>query len=115
MQSRIYHNPKCSKSRRALALLTERGTRVEVVEYLRSPPTRADLVGLLRKLALPALAIVRTDEPEYRATVDAGCGTSDDELIDLLVAKPRLLQRPIFEIGDHAVIGRPPERVLEIL
>ena len=60
MKSRIYHNPKCSKSRSALALLTERGTQVEVVEYLRSPPSRADLVGLLRKLALPALAIVRT-------------------------------------------------------
>ncbi len=115
MKPRIYHNPRCSKSRGALALLTERGTEIEVIEYLASPPTRRDLEGLLRKLALPALAMVRTDEPEYRAAVAAGCGVSDDELIDLLVAQPRLLQRPIFESADRAVIGRPPERVLELL
>lgn len=115
MKPRIYHNPRCSKSRGALALLAERGAEVEVIDYLVSPPTRRDLERLLRKLAVPALAIVRADEPEYRAAVAAGHATSDDELIDLLVAQPRLLQRPIFEIADRAVIGRPPERVLELL
>jgi arsenate reductase len=115
MKARIYHNPLCSKSRGALALLTKRGADLEVIEYLVAPPSRQELVSLLRKLAVPAVALVRTEEPEYEAAVAAGCGTSDDELIDLLVAQPRLLQRPIFEIGDRAVIGRPPERVLELL
>jgi arsenate reductase len=115
MKARIYHNPGCSKSRGALELLTARGAEIEIVEYLRDSPSRAALEHLLRKLGVRALAIVRTNEPEYRAAIAAGHGTSDDELLDLLVAQPRLLQRPIVEIDGRAVIGRPPERVLELL
>jgi len=113
MQARIYHNPRCSKSRAALALLAERGVDLEVIEYLVSPPTRATLASLVRKLATPALALVRTNEPEFRPYADRTL--SDDEVLDALVAQPRLLQRPIVEIGSRACIGRPPERVLELL
>jgi len=115
MKARIYHNPRCSKSRGALALLSERGADLEIIDYLVAPPSRAVLERLLRTLGVPALAIVRTQEPEFKAARAAGGGTSDDELLDLLVAHPRLLERPIVEIGGRAVIGRPHERVLELL
>jgi arsenate reductase len=113
MKAKIYHNPRCSKSRAALALLTERGVSFEVVDYLTTPPSKAALRELKRKLGGPALAMVRTDEPEFQAY--AGRPLSDEEIVDLLVEQPRLLQRPIVELGAQARIGRPPERVLELL
>jgi arsenate reductase len=113
MKAKIYHNPRCSKSRAALALLTERGVDFDVVDYLTTPPSTATLRALLRKLGGPALAIVRTDEPEFRPY--AGRALSDDEIVHLLAEQPRLLQRPIVELGSEARIGRPPERVLELL
>jgi arsenate reductase len=113
MHARIYHNPRCSKSRAALALLTERGIEIEVIEYLVTPPTRTALAALLRKLAAPALTLVRTDEPEFRPY--AGRLLSDDEVLEALATHPRLLQRPIVEVGSRACVGRPPERVLELL
>lgn len=113
MKAKIYHNPRCSKSCAALALLRERNVDVEIVEYLDQPPTRATLEQLLRKLGAPPLAIVRTDEPEFRALGERA--RSDDELLDLLTANPRLLQRPIVEVAAAARIGRPPEQVLELL
>jgi arsenate reductase len=113
MKAKIYHNPRCSKSRATLALLQERGVEVEIVDYLAAPPTRATLEGLVRKLKLPVSALVRTNEPEYRAL--AGRPLADHELIELLVKEPKLLQRPIVEVGAEARIGRPPEQVLELL
>lgn len=113
MKARIYHNPRCSKSRAALALLEERGIEIEIVSYLDHPPSKADLGALVRKLGVPALALVRTDEPEFRD--HRGRTLTDDAVLDLLAAEPRLLQRPIVEVGAHARIGRPPELVLELL
>jgi arsenate reductase len=112
MKAKIYHNPRCSKSRATLALLTERSVDFDVVDYLQTPPSKAKLRELKAKLGAPALAMVRTDEPEFRAY--AGRTLSDDEIFDLLVAQPRLLQRPIVELGPKARIGRPPERVLDL-
>lgn len=112
MKAKIYHNPRCSKSRAALALLTERGIDLEVVDYLDTPPSKSRLRELLGKLGGSALAMVRTNEPEFRP--HAQRALSDDEVIDLLAAQPRLLQRPIVELGAKACIGRPPERVLEL-
>lgn len=112
MKAKIYHNPRCSKSRAALALLTERGIDLEVVDYLDTPPSKSRLRELLDKLGGSALAMVRTNEPEFRP--HAQRALSDDEVIDLLAAQPRLLQRPIVELGAKACIGRPPERVLEL-
>lgn len=113
MKITLYHNPRCSKSRAALALLTDRGADIELVEYLKTPPSRTALAALLSKLDQPAIAMVRTDEPEFRPY--AGRTLSDAEVLDALAENPRLLQRPIAEAGDRARIGRPPERVLELL
>ena len=112
MRARIYHNPRCSKSRATLALLTDRALEVDVVDYLATPLSRAKLRELAQKLGAPTLTLVRTDEPEFRP--HAAHTLSDDEIFDLLVEHPRLLQRPIVELGDRARIGRPPERVLEL-
>jgi arsenate reductase len=115
MKARIYHNPRCSKSRAAFALLNERVAEVEVVDYIANPPSRAALRDLLRKLAVPASELVRSDEPEYRAAVAAGRAETDEDLLDLLAAHPRVLQRPIVEIGNRAAICRPPERVDDLI
>jgi arsenate reductase len=115
MKARIYHNPRCSKSRATLALLNERGADVEVVDYIANPPSRASLRALLGKLAVPARELVRSEEPEYRAAAAAGRAETDDDLLDLLAAHPRVLQRPIVEIGLRAAICRPPERVIDLI
>ena len=113
MKAKIYHNPRCSKSRAALALLNERGIELEIVDYIATPLSKAALRDLWRKLGGPALAMVRTSEPEFRP--HAQRALTDQEVIDLLAAEPRLLQRPIVELGAAARVGRPPERVLELL
>jgi len=105
----LWHNPRCSKSRAAHDLLGDRAT---TRRYLEDPPTRAELEAVLVKLGTddPRL-IVRTGEPAY-----AGLEAADrDELIDAMVAPPELVERPIAIRGDRAVLGRPPERVLELL
>ncbi len=112
--SQLYFNPSCSKCRSALALLDERGIEVEVVRYLETAPTRADLKGLMDLLGIEdPRAMMRTGEPAY-AQLQLQEGTPD-ELLEALAAHPILLERPIFVSGDKAVIGRPPERVLELL
>jgi arsenate reductase (glutaredoxin) len=110
----IWHNPRCTKSREALALLAERGVDPDVVRYLDDTPTRAQLVDVLAKLGTTdPRAITRTGEARYR---DLGLGGADaDVLLDALVANPSLIQRPIVLRGDRAVVGRPPELVLGLL
>jgi len=111
---RIYHNPRCSKSRATLGLLEERDLDLEVVHYLESPPTAETLRALLAKLGLAARDLVRSKEPEFAEsglTLDA----DDDALIDLMLRVPKLIERPIVEVGNRARIGRPPEQVLELL
>jgi arsenate reductase len=114
MTLRIYHNPRCSKSRAALALLEARGLEPEIVEYLATPPDAACLHALLGKLGVAARDLVRSSEDDFH---DAGIDlatASDDAIVAALVERPRLLQRPIVELGDAARIGRPPERILEL-
>ena len=111
----LYHNPRCSKSRGALELIHERGIEPRVIAYLDTPPTRDELRELLRLLALPARALLRTGEDEYAALGLADVSLSDDALIDAMVAHPRLIERPIFVHAGRAVIGRPPEQVLTLL
>ncbi|HSD60400.1 MAG TPA: arsenate reductase (glutaredoxin) [Burkholderiales bacterium] len=110
----IYHNPRCSKSRRALALLEAAGERPEVVEYLKTPPTRAEPKALLKKLALRPAQIVRTGEVLYKEKYQ-GRDLSDEQWLDALVENPVLMERPIVVKGERAIDGRPPEQVLEIL
>jgi arsenate reductase len=110
----IYHNPRCSKSREALALLQEQDVEPHVVEYLKENPTREDIERVMQQLGIRyPKSMMRTGEPAFKelALADA----TDDELIDAMVAHPILIERPIIIKGDRAVIGRPPERLLELL
>lgn len=111
----IYHNPRCSKSRQALELLEARGLRPAVVRYLDTPPDAATLRALLAALGLPARALLRTGEEEYQALGLADPALDDAALVAAMVAHPRLIERPVVTDGRRAVIGRPPEKVLELL
>ncbi|NBB11497.1 arsenate reductase (glutaredoxin) [Pseudomonas sp. SLFW] len=111
----LYHNPRCSKSRGALELLEERGLTPTVVRYLETPPSAAQLRDLLGKLGIHARALLRTGEDEYKTLNLADSSLSDDGLIDAMAAHPKLIERPILIAGDKAVIGRPPEKILELL
>jgi arsenate reductase len=111
---RVYHNARCSKSRSACQLLEEKGVALEIIEYLKTPPCRDELAGLLKMLGLPAEAIVRTGEDIYKSDYK-GRALSEDEWLDALVAHPVLIERPIVVRGERAVVGRPPEKVLELL
>ncbi len=110
----IYHNPRCSKSRQALALLTERGIEPEVIEYLRTPLTEAELRALLRKLGLKPAEILRTGEDVYKEKYK-GRTLTDEQSLKALVESPILMERPIVVKGQHAVVCRPPEKILELL
>ncbi|WP_166358963.1 arsenate reductase (glutaredoxin) [Pseudomonas akapageensis] len=111
----LYHNPRCSKSRGALELLEARGLNPTVVRYLETPPDAATLQNLLGKLGISARQLLRTGEEEYKSLDLANPALSDEQLIAAMVANPKLIERPILVAGDKAVIGRPPEKVLEIL
>lgn len=111
---RLYHNPRCSKSRQALALLEGRGCDVEVVEYLKTPPTAAELGALVRMLGIAPEALVRKKEAEFQEHL-AGRELSDAEWLEALATYPKLIERPIAVVGEAARIGRPPEDVLELI
>jgi arsenate reductase len=110
---RIYHNPRCSKSRGACALLAERGADVEVIEYLKTPPTREELSALLKLLDLRAADLVRRNEAVFKEQY-ASRELDEDGWIEAMLAHPALIERPIVVRGERAVIGRPPERVAEL-
>ena len=110
----LIHNPRCSKSRAAKALLEERGARFELRLYLEDPLTRDELTELRRRLGLPARDFARRGEPAFSA---AGLGpeSGDAAVLDAIARHPELLERPILVRGDRAVVGRPPEKVLELV
>lgn len=111
----LYHNPRCSKSRKALELLEERGLQPIVIRYMETPPTADELQALLARLGISARQLLRSGEEEYSSLNLSDASLSDTQLIAAMVAHPRLIERPILVAGDVAVIGRPPEKVLEIL
>jgi len=111
----IYHNPRCSKSRGALELLRAHGIEPAVVKYLDTPPDAATLAGLLERLGLAPRALLRSGEDAYQSLNLADPALSPAQLIAAMVAHPQLIERPIVVRGARAVIGRPPERVLELL
>ena len=113
MSVTIYHNPRCSKSRETLKLLQDKGIEPKVVEYLKSPPSQAELKRILAKLDLPAKDIIRPKEAK-EAGVDAKIA-SQAALIKAIATHPAILQRPIVVTDKKAAIGRPPEAVLDIL
>ncbi|MCB0402537.1 MAG: arsenate reductase (glutaredoxin) [Flavobacteriales bacterium] len=111
---KIYHNPRCSKSRQTLALIREKGTDVEIIEYLDTIPTKSELKELLHKLNLPAEAIIRKGEADYKENFK-GKSLSEEDWINAMIKYPKLIERPIVVKGNKAVLGRPPENVLELL
>ena len=111
----IYHNPRCSKSRRALQLLQDQGIEPEIVEYLKTPPSADEMDAVLAKLGLEPRALMRTKEAAYREAGMADQELSRRALIDLMVANPIVIERPIVVNGARAALGRPPESVLSIL
>jgi arsenate reductase len=111
----IYHNPRCSKSRQTLALLEEQGLVPHIVDYLKTPPTAAELKAILKKLRLKPRDLIREGESRYAQLGLKDRDVDDDTLIDLMVANPILIERPIVVRGNKAAIGRPPQKVLKIL
>lgn len=111
---KIYHNPRCSKSRQALQLIREQGLEPEIILYLESPPTKAELRDIFKKLGKNADDILRKGEADYKAHFTAISRTDEKVLIDLLVAYPKVTKRPIVVAGVKAVIGRPPEAILAL-
>jgi len=112
---RIYHNSRCSKSHATLALLEEHGGEVEVVNYLDTPPSAAELAVLLKQLGMTPRELLRTGEVEYQALGLDNPALDDDALIAAMVAHPKLIERPIVVANGKAALGRPPEAVLAIL
>jgi arsenate reductase len=111
---KIYHNPRCAKSRQTLALLQENGVEPEVVLYLKTIPTVEALKSLVSKLGIHPLQLIRKGEPAWKENFKEK-DLSDDEILSAMVAYPKLIERPIVVKGQKAVLGRPPENVLEFI
>ena len=116
MHYSIFHNPKCSKSRETLKLLNEKGIQPEIILYLADPPTEKELTTILKKLGLEAKELIRFKE---KIAEELGITPSDtrpeEEWVRLMVKNPVLIERPIVITPQRAVIGRPPEKVLELI
>ena len=111
----IYHNPRCSKSRETLALLQKKAIQPIIIEYLKDPPTRKQLIDILDKLGLSPRELMRTKEAVYQEKKLYKQSLTRDQLIAAMLADPVLIERPIVLANGKAAIGRPPENVLEIL
>jgi arsenate reductase len=112
---KIYHNPRCSKSRQTLELLHSSSAQPEIVEYLKTPPSAEELKQILDMLGLEPRELMRTKEAEYKENDLDDANLTRDQLIDAMVRFPKLIERPIVIKDGRATIGRPPEKVLEIL
>jgi arsenate reductase len=111
LKATIYHNPRCSKSRETLALLEDTGAEVTIVEYLKTPPGRAELARLYARAGMTPSEGLRTAEPDAKPLK----GAPDDAILDTMAANPILIERPLVETGKGVRLGRPPEKVREIL
>lgn len=111
MKATIYHNPRCSKSREALAILTEAGAEVEVIEYLKTPPSREVLADLYKRAGMTPREGLRTAEDAAKPLKTA----DDDTILDAMAANPILIERPLVATERGVRLGRPPEKVREIL
>lgn len=110
----IYHNPRCSKSRNTLALLQENGVEPDIVLYLETAPNEKEIADLLEKLQMSPAQLVRRGEEAYKSS-GLGRDSTDAEIISAMAEHPKLIERPIVVRGSAAVLGRPPENVLELL
>lgn len=114
MKYKIYHNPRCSKSRETLAILNENNVEVEIIEYLKEIPTEKELTQLISSLGIKAEDLLRKNETVFKENY-AGKNLSELEWIKAMVKYPNLIERPIVVKGKKAVLGRPPEKVLELM
>ena len=115
-QTKIYHNPQCSKSRQTLELLKSKLISPEVILYLKNTPSKKEIQAILKLLQMEPREILRKKEPEYKEQNLDDQTLNDDEILDAIIATPKLLERPIVVIDNSkAVIARPPEKLLEIL
>lgn len=113
MKYTVYHNPRCSKSREAIAFLKEQNAEIEIIEYLKEAPTESEIKTLLQKLNLPAFELVRKSEQFFKDNYKHKIFT-DKEWIKILVQNPILIERPVIVKGNKAVIGRPTEKINEL-
>jgi len=111
---KIYHNPRCSKSRQTLQLIKDAGVNVEVVEYLKEIPSKEELQLILMQLNLKPTDLLRKGEAVYKEKFK-NSNFNDDEWIQVMLENPKLIERPIVIKGNKAVLGRPPENVLDLL
>ena len=111
----IYHNPRCSKSRLTLELLKEKGINPDIILYLKTPPSENQLASILKKLNFRARDLLRKGEAEFKELKLSDSSKSEEDLIKAMINFPKLMERPIIINRDRAVIGRPPENVLEII
>ena len=115
MEVIIYHNPRCSKSRQTLDLITQNNIEPVIINYQETPPTHQQLDSILRGLGMEPRDLMRKNESEYKEQSLNNNDLSRDQLIEAMIATPKLIERPIVVAGDEIVIGRPPESVLAIL
>lgn len=115
MQSRIYHNPQCGTSRNTLAAMREAGLEPEIVEYLKTPPAREELIALIRRAGLTVREAVREKESLFNALNLADPSVTDAQLLDAMMAHPILINRPFVETPLGVRLCRPSEKVREIL
>jgi arsenate reductase len=115
MTVEIYHNPRCSKSRQTLQLLEENGVAPSITEYLKTPPDKAELEKILTMLGMQPRDLMRKKEAEYKEAGLDNPTLTREQLIQAMIDHPKLIERPIVISNGRAVIGRPPEKVLEIL
>jgi len=111
----IYHNPRCSKSRATLELLREQGIEPNIIEYLKTPPSQAELARILKMLGMEPRELMRSKEAEYREQDLDNPGLKQKDLVRAMHDTPKLIERPIVVANGKAALGRPPEQVLEIL
>ena len=112
---KIYHNPRCSKSRKTLEIIESTGAMPEVIKYLETPPTVSEIKSVLALLNLKPRELMRKGESEYTDNNFSDDSLSDDELIQLMIKYPKVIERPIVLSNGKAVIGRPPESVMDII
>ena len=113
MKVKIYHNTRCSKSRKALALIKSKASKVEIIEYLKNPLSFKEIKLLLSLLNITPLDLIRTQESIWKEKYN-GNKMNDDEIINAVVQNPKLMERPIVTTNKKAIIGRPPENVLNL-
>ena len=111
----LYHNPRCSKSRQALELLRSRDVEPEIVEYLKTPPSTAELRRILDLLAMDTRMLMRRQESVYSELALEDDSLARDQLIQAMIAHPILMERPIAVTAERAALGRPPDNVLDVL